>query len=111
MRLGAVATAVVLLSIVFAGCSAAETQGQSETPGSTTAPAPVVDANTGSIAGTVTTDEMEPIPNAEVGVIGIDAVVTTDAQGAFTFNDVAPGTYNVLANALGFEQRGKKVDV
>lgn len=49
-------------------------------------------------------NEPNPIPNAKVYLYGIELVyeTTTDALGEFEFTDVAPGIYDITADALGY---------
>lgn len=63
-------------------------------------------AQTGAIAGRVVdTGEDRPIPGAEVALLGAEgepiADAVSDAQGAFRFESLAPGTYRVRVSTLG----------
>jgi hypothetical protein len=56
-----------------------------------------------AIVGTVTSDPSHAaIPGVEVTLQEPRRSVTTDASGAFTFPDVAPGSYRITARKIGF---------
>jgi len=58
----------------------------------------------GTIVGNVTEAEEGPaISGAKVAVEGTNLSATTDANGDYTINDVAEGTYTVTASAEGYE--------
>lgn len=104
------AFAVVLL--LFSGC-----MGSSSAPTGTgrsalsDAPQPRADADTGSISGRVVDDESVPLVNAVVTVQQTKASMQSDTRGNFTFNGLAPGTYVVFAEKLGYQAVGKSVVV
>lgn len=110
---GSTALAGLLLgAALLAGCvgsNASEKAGPS-TP-IPEAPPPAVTVETGSIAGAVTDDELRPIPGATVAVVETAQETKTDQAGAFTFNELAPGPYRVIAQTLGYEQAARKVEV
>lgn len=54
------------------------------------------------IVGTVRDSAGAPLPNAQVAVIGLDRVTTTDAGGNFAFGSVPPGRYDVYATLIGY---------
>jgi len=54
------------------------------------------------ITGTVQDTAGSPLPNAQVAVIGLDRVTTTDAAGRFTFDFVAAGRYEVYSTLIGY---------
>lgn len=110
MRFLAPATAFVLL---LAGCVG----GQSDTPPDFDSVAPPAadpgrfSETTGAIEGVVVDDAINPIPNAQVGILSLSLVVVTDAAGAFSFSNLEPGAYQVQASALGYQSAGQSVDV
>lgn len=58
------------------------------------------------LEGVLRTDANEPVPGATVTAVGLDGkptATTTDAQGAFHFKGLAPGSYAVKTQAEGFE--------
>lgn len=104
---------VVLLAAALSGCTGGDdllAQPTTASP-SSSAPAPSVDAETGSITGTVIDDEARPVAGAEVGIVEAKMTMETDEAGAFTMNQLLPGTYTVVANELGYESQAKKVEV
>jgi hypothetical protein len=62
-------------------------------------------ADSGSIAGTVTTSDGVPIANAQVTLEGPHGPsrVRTAADGSYTITGVAPGIYSVVVTRSGFE--------
>ena len=65
-----------------------------------------LDGNPGSITGTVT----GPGPNDTTLKLYIDSILvatTTTSGGTYTFSDLAPGTYSVLATATGYISQTK----
>jgi len=71
-------------------------------------------AATGSLAGTVTSPSGAVLAGANVTVTGQTGkaiTATTDSQGAYTVGNLAPGTYNIRAEASGFKPAQLTVDV
>ena len=94
--------------IVLSGCIAAPT------PSATDAPAPseaTTTAETGAIDGSVTTDELQPIPNAQVALQGDNRSTVSASDGSFSFSNLDPGTYTVLVAGLGYFSNQKTVSV
>jgi hypothetical protein len=66
-------------------------------PPETTAPAP------GALAGRVLKDDPgDPLIGITVGLVEAGMTAMTDAEGAYTFSNVAPGTYTLVAQANGY---------
>jgi hypothetical protein len=58
----------------------------------------------GMISGTLTnTDTGDALPDATVLIEGTETMVTTDEEGDFAFDGMAPGTYALLFALDGFE--------
>jgi hypothetical protein len=55
-----------------------------------------------SISGTVKNSKGELIESATVFLAGSEKVVATNAQGAFNFNGISPGTYQVVITMVGY---------
>ena len=71
-------------------------------------------AATGSISGTVTSPSGAVLAGAKVtitGQTGKAITATTDSRGAYTVGNLAPGTYNLRAEAIGFKPAQLVVDV
>lgn len=102
--------AVAALSApALSGCVGSGGATQSATGPSSVVEAGTSDQSTATITGTVTTDELEPIAGAQVGILELQLAAVTDAAGAFTITGISPGTYSVFAQALGFQSEGQKV--
>src|SRR5258706_15349661 len=71
--------------------------------------------NAGTVAGVVTDPNNAVVPNATVtianGITGYTRTATTDADGAFRFNDVPPNNYQLKASAPGFSSEQKSLTV
>jgi len=67
----------------------------------------------GKIAGRVTNQETgEPLPGANVIIVGTSLGAATDTEGYFTILNVRPGTYTVSASMIGYQEvRVKEVQV
>jgi hypothetical protein len=70
----------------------------------------------GSLLGTVTDSSGGSIPNAKVSITetntGVSRSVTTNESGNYSFSDVPPGTYTVVAEQAGFKRASRAgVDV
>jgi hypothetical protein len=103
-------TIVVLFAII-----AGPLLGQSSTPpgnpeNGSAAPNPVAsnsisDDKPGSIAGTVVDKDGAVIPKAKI-VLSQEGTTTavslTDSNGSFTFNNIAPGAFELTISAIGF---------
>jgi hypothetical protein len=102
---------VVLAAFLLAGCTGASTGAVAKTS-VPPAPSPTHSADTGSVVGTVTNDELAPIPGAQVALIDVaNATALTDAKGAFTFSDMPPGDHNLAASKVGYIASTKRVTV
>lgn len=98
----------------MAGCTG--NNGVPESKDTPSAPAPVAGENTGSISGIVTDDALIPLSGVSVGAAPVAEKKFTyesksDANGKFTFNDLAPGKWRVGAARIGYSDFTKAVDV
>lgn len=107
MRLAVLALAAMT---VLAGCGGPSGKDE-ETGAIATAPTPTFDADTGAVQGTVITDESVPVAGAEVALLQTEFRTLSDEAGAFTINNVPPGTYTLTAIKLGFNADAKSVTV
>ena len=99
----------VLVAVGFAGCvSSASEEGGGP---AAVAASPAFDETTGSVTGSVLTDEILPIIGAQVGILGTTLVATVDETGRYTLNFVPPGRQTVSVIALGFLSGSKTVEV
>jgi len=64
-------------------------------------------SDTGNLYGTVTTNGGNPLPGATITVSGKGApqVQFTDDQGRYQFPGLLPGSYTVVAQAMGGSRR------
>src|SRR5713101_5697590 len=71
--------------------------------------------NAGTVTGVVMDPNSAVVPNATVtianSVTGYTRTATTDAEGAFRFNDVPPNTYQLSASAPGFSSEPQSLAV
>lgn len=65
----------------------------------------------GAIRGVVVDQAIVPIEGATVTVVGKELTATTDANGAFAFPDVAPGTYFLEASHPFYDTQQTSVEV
>lgn len=96
-------------TLVLAGCA-----GGGGAPKSTDAviiatDEPVPDAATLTV--TVVDDAYNPLAGAEVGIIELKLSGSTDEAGQLTFTNLVPGTYQIAAQKLGFEEAGRRVEL
>src|SRR6201981_622852 len=78
-------------------------------------PAAAQSLTSGDMAGAVTDPSGAVVPNATVALKSNDTAATqtrtTNAQGAYRFSLLAPGTYQVCVTASGFQGAQKQVTV
>lgn len=112
MRPGALAFGLVW-AIVMAGCADGGAPSSKASTASTSAAAPTLSDETGSLTGRVVDDEISPIVGADVGLTGASGVAPTktDTEGRYTFNGLSPATYNVFVQQLGFQSDSRTVTV
>ncbi len=99
----------ILLAVVFAGCI-----GTGDDAAGPQGPGAEVDDDTGGVAGRVTTDDLLPIPTAQVGLLSEGqtvALATTDEEGHYSLAGVQPGTYTIVAQALGYDSQARALDI
>jgi hypothetical protein len=98
------------LALVVSGCTEVASTTPLDTAASSAA-APSVSADAGSIQGFVFDDEQLPLAGAEVYLQELARTTQTDASGAYTLNDIVPGTHAIFAQRAGYDQVGVKVQV
>ena len=81
----------VLLVVLLAGCADAGAQDD---------PAAATDPVAGRIHGVVVDAAIVPVEGATIALVGADRDTTTDGDGWFVFDDVAPGTCVIEATTL-----------
>jgi hypothetical protein len=111
-------TALLLGTLLLAGCLSAPGGVQTFTASQSTAPVGSVtvaqsdDAQaTGSIEGRVFDEELRPLEGATVALSQKGVSVTTGADGSFAFTRVPVGSYVLEAFAQGHESSAKPIKV
>jgi hypothetical protein len=96
-----------LTALILSGCSGGKPTA------TTTAPADVFldGSGTGVIEVTVVDDAHNPLGAAQVAVREITLSAATDVEGKARFRNIPAGEYTVIASAIGFEQRARRVTV
>lgn len=72
-----------------------------------------VSATTGAIDGIVVDEAFNPLPGAKATILdppGGNSSLT-DADGRFVFSDLAPGSYKIVAERLGYDSKAVSVAV
>lgn len=110
MRPSAPLLALLLVAVALAGCA-----GDSGGP---TDDEDVFDdldvsatEDTGIIRGIVVDPTVVPVPDVTVTLQGSEQTTTTNAEGAFVFSDLEPGTYFLTADKVGFTPTQSSVSV
>lgn len=103
---------LLVVSVAWAGCaqSAAEQKAMAP-PDSIVEAQPENLADAGTIVGNVVDDSIAPIASAQVGIVELALMATTDSAGNFEFRNVPSGAYTLNAIALGYESAIKRVEV
>jgi hypothetical protein len=103
-------SALAVLVLLVSGCTeVAQPKAEDQTP--TQAPPAESSADTGGLEVRVLDDSQLPISGASLGLMKTNLTGTTDASGRATFSKVAPGSYDLVVSALGFEPLGRRVQV
>jgi hypothetical protein len=102
--LGFIAMAALFVALVAAPAGAQKAPKPAKTP-----------STTGSIAGTLTGEHGTPLSGARVTLTSEadkkQKTATTDAGGAFAFEDLAPGEYDVQFDSKGYVTKADRVHV
>lgn len=112
MHGNAATTLVVLGALLLAGCAAGGTGSDVGSPADgPSGPGAAPGDATGVVRGLVVDDVFSPLDGASVGITELDLLRATNGEGFFEFGDVAPGTYTVAAQKLGYSSAAKRVEV
>lgn len=68
-------------------------------------------AQSGTVTGKATTKSGEPLPAANVMIVGTTMGAATDADGVYTIENVPVGVVKVKISTLGYEQAVRSVEV
>ncbi len=101
---------VALASLLLAGCGAPAEPATEEDEAFDEFEAEAT-ATTGVIRGVVVDPSITPIPDVTVTVLTTEMEITTNANGAFVFSDVEPGTYSLKASKIGYHDIQSSVTV
>jgi Outer membrane receptor for ferrienterochelin and colicins len=63
------------------------------------------------ITGTITNGKSQPIADAFIHLLNTNASTVSDAQGNYSFQHIAAGTYNVSVSAVGYADKNEEVVV
>ncbi|MFH5831491.1 TonB-dependent receptor domain-containing protein [Halalkalibaculum sp. DA384] len=75
-------------------------------------PAAMFSQSTGSVSGTVTSqNDQSPVSDVNVFIPNTTFGTTTDNNGAFTISNLPAGTYTLKATFIGFEPARKRVTI
>lgn len=69
------------------------------------------ESGAGRIKGTITTSENKPAVSATVRLKGAKKATLTNNEGAFTIENVQPGTYSLEISSVGYQPLEKEVSV
>jgi len=107
--------AILVATVLVAGCAGGEDQDTPEPEPSSTVSAGDGNETTtpdqGAIEGVVKDDELQPISGVTVAIRELSVKAESDESGAFAFTDVPVGDYVVDAAKLGFAAAAEKVSV
>jgi uncharacterized surface anchored protein len=72
-------------------------------------------ATTGTITGTITGEHGMPLSGAKITLLALDtkstSTATTDANGAYTFDNLQPGDYEVTFTSKGYVEKTERTRV
>jgi uncharacterized surface anchored protein len=72
-------------------------------------------ATTGTITGTITGEHGMPLSGAKITLLALDtkstSTATTDANGAYTFDNLQPGDYEVTFTSKGYVEKTERTHV
>ncbi len=73
--------------------------------------APQAQAQEGTLRGRVTTDNGSPLAGAQISLVGSNRGTVSDARGLYLLPGIAPGTYTVRAQSIGYTQGEASVTI
>lgn len=68
-------------------------------------------SQTGSVQGTVTDNDNNPIPGLNVALQGTSLGSISEADGGFTIDNVPVGTYQLIISGIGYQTQQNEIDV
>lgn len=100
-----------LLVSTLAGCAGEESGDSDESFSEELDENLQATATTGIIRGVVIDGTITPIEGATVALRGVERTTTTNADGAFGFSDLEPGTYFLEVSRFGYTSTQSSVEV
>ena len=103
-------TALAVVALAFAGCADDASGPQEEEDPFQDIEVEATD-ETGIIRGVVVDPTVTPVADVVISLQGNERTATSNAQGAFAFGDLEPGTYFLTADKVGFNATQASVEV
>jgi hypothetical protein len=103
--------AALLLSALLAGCASSGGKSASAATADFGALDLAPTATTGVIRGIVVDSAIHPLANATVTILSVSRSTATNAQGAFGFSGLDPGSYFLRVSKAGFNETQVAADV
>lgn len=101
---------MLLLAVTLSGCAEGGSEPKDDEGAFDDLDA-VATEDTGVIRGIVVDPTITPVADVTVTVQGTDLETTTNADGAFAFSQLDPGTYFLTADKAGFDATQSSVEV
>lgn len=118
VQMGTRSVGLILFAAILSGCVAEGTTNDLGGPGAdapTVAPPAQFDDTSGAVEGIVLDEEQAPIAGAQVGLLdpasNQSLMTLTDLSGRFTFSQVVPGLYQLVAQQLGYESSARAITI
>lgn len=93
---------VLVASMVLAGCLAGSPGAKKDSIVPSTAPPAEHGESTGAVRGYVVDDEAVPVGGAELLVASLNATTLSAEDGGYTFSNLPPGQYAIVASKIGY---------
>jgi hypothetical protein len=115
MRANAITWLMVLTTATLAGCVGSDSSVSGDDQLEVASGPAGFSDTTGGLEGLVTDDQQTPLAGAKVGIgpsaSQITKEIATSSAGFYSFSNLEPGRYVVVAVALGHESRAKSIEI